>query len=88
MTLPEWPAANGNFEFGQMPVLEVTDAEGKVTKYSQTNSILRYLSIQHGYYPTDDAEQAWEIDSALDAVKDLVTVMANIYWERDLEKKA
>ncbi len=45
MTLPEWPAAKGNFEFGQVPVLEVTDAEGKVTKYSQTNSILRYLSI-------------------------------------------
>ena len=85
---PDWPGVKGNYEFGQLPVLEITDAEGKVKKYAQTLSILRYLSIQNGYYPKDNAEQAWEIDSTLDAIYDLVNGLVKIYWEKDLERKA
>ena len=84
---PDWPALKGKFEFGQVPALEITDAEGKVTQYTQTVSILRYLAIRHGYYPTDNAEQAWEIDSALDSVSDLVNGLVKIIWENDPEKK-
>ena len=74
---PYWPGVKGNYEFGQLPVLEITDAEGKVKKYAQTLSILRYLSIQNGYYPKENAEQAWEIDSTLDAIYDLVNGLVN-----------
>ena len=83
-----WPAIRDNFEFKQVPALEITDAEGKVTQYTQSISILRYLAIRHGYYPTDDAEQAWEIDSVLDAVSDLFSGLVKIVWEKDPETKA
>ena len=85
---PEWSTYKPKFEFGQVPALEITDADGKVTQYTQTISILRYLSIKHGYYPTDNAELAWEIDSVLACVSDLVTALVKIFWEKDLAKKA
>ena len=49
---------------------------------------MRYLSIKHGYYPTDDAELAWEIDSVLACISDLVTALVKIFWEKDPAKKA
>ncbi len=85
---PDWPANKGKFEFGQMPALEIIDENGNTKTYTQTISILRYLSIRHGYYPLDKAEQAWEIDSALDTVSDLVTALVKIHWEKDPEQKA
>lgn len=85
---PDWPALKGKFEFGQVPALEITDKSGKTTTYTQTISILRYLSIRHGYYPLDNAEQAWEVDSSLDSVSDLVNGLVKIVWENDPEKKA
>ena len=45
------------------------------------------MSIRHGYYPTDNAEQAWEIDSVLDSVTDLISGLTKIMWETDPEKK-
>ena len=74
-----------NSNFGQVPALEITDAERKVTQYTQAVSILRFLSIRHGYYPTDNAEQAWEIDSVLDSVSELITGLVKIIFENDPE---
>ena len=83
--IPDLSAYKDKFEFGQVPALEITDAEGKVTQYTQAVSILRYLSIRHGYYPTDNAEQAWEIDSVLDSVSELITGLVKIIFEHDPE---
>ena len=83
----DWPTVKGHFEFGQVPALEITDAEGKVHQYTQTLSILRYLSIKHGYYPADP-EKAFECDSALDSVNDTINGLVKIVWEQDPAKKA
>ena len=83
----EWPAIKGSFEFGQIPALEVKDAEGNSRLFTQTLSILRYLSIKHGYYPIDNPEKAWECDSALDACNDLITGLLKFRWEKDPDLK-
>ena len=85
--IADWPSYKEKFEFKQMPAMEITDADGKVTMYTQSISILRYLSLKNGYYPTDDAELAWEIDSALAAVYDMGTGLSKILWERDPEQR-
>ena len=84
----EWPGMKPKFEFGQIPVLEVTHPDGKVKLYAQTLSILRYLSIRYGYYPADNAEVAWTIDSSLDSVYDLINTLVLIMKETDPERKA
>ena len=78
--LPE-AKASGNLEFGQMPVLEV---DGKF--YSQSQSILRLLGKQHGYYPAD-AYEAWRVDSTLDAINDLTGAFYKVHFCPDEETK-
>ena len=59
--------ATGKLEFGQVPVLE---KDGKCK--AQTIATLRYLAKEHGYY-SEDAYEAFLIDSAADAVGDVFT---------------
>ncbi|TNV75844.1 hypothetical protein FGO68_gene691 [Halteria grandinella] len=83
----EWPKlkAEGGFEFAQMPVLEVKT--GETTKqYCQTLSILRYLGRKYSLYPAD-IEDAWTVDSTLDAIIDIINGLAKIHWEADEERK-
>ena len=88
-TREEWPVVKkeGGFEFAQMPVLFITDAATGVKKqYSQTCAILRYLGKQHGFYPAD-IEEAWAVDSALDATNDVVLALGRIHYEADEERR-
>ncbi|KAJ1451069.1 hypothetical protein M885DRAFT_446982 [Pelagophyceae sp. CCMP2097] len=57
--------ADGTLPFGQVPLLEVTDAAGAVTRIAQSNTILRFIAKLGGAYPTD-ALSAAAIDSAMD----------------------
>jgi glutathione S-transferase len=57
---------SGKLEFGQVPALEV---DGKF--YAQSYAVLRMIGIKHGYYPIDNAENAWRVDSTLDSINDL-----------------
>ena len=59
--------ASGNLEFGQVPALEI---DGKF--YSQSVSILRFIGLKYGYYPTDNAEVSWAIDSTIDSLGDVM----------------
>mmetsp|Transcript_18980 Transcript_18980/g.18120 ORF Transcript_18980/g.18120 Transcript_18980/m.18120 type:complete len:95 (+) Transcript_18980:12-296(+) len=48
-------------EFGKIPILEIG---GEM--YSETQSILRFLGKQYGYYPVD-LDAAWKVDSIIEA---------------------
>lgn len=72
----------GVFEWGQVPVLEV---DGK--SLSQSHAILRFLGRKYGYYPTDDIEVAWKIDSALEAIIDLAVAMFKVKNEAEDKKE-
>ena len=59
--------ASGNLEFGQIPALQVGDKF-----YSQSVSILRFIGLKYGFYPTDNAEVSWAIDSTIDSLTDIM----------------
>ena len=59
--------ASGNLEFGQLPVLQVED------KYlAQSVAILRFVGLKYGYYPSEDPELCWRIDSTIDSLGDIL----------------
>ena len=58
--------ASGKLEFGQLPALE---RDGKM--YVQSTAVIRGLGIHFGYYP-EDPYHAYLVDSAVDAVGDLL----------------
>jgi glutathione S-transferase len=47
---------------------------------------MRYLGKRYGYYP-DDPDQAWLVDSTMDALNDVINTVARIYWEKDEDRK-
>ena len=57
---------NGDFALGSIPVWEEDDFQ-----VCQSNAILRMLGIRLGYYATDSMI-AYQIDSLLDFVEDMV----------------
>ena len=68
-------------EFGDFPVLE---KDGKF--YAKGPAILRYLARTHGLYPTDPA-LAYQVDSTLEHVRDLMQKLVPIALETDEEVK-
>jgi glutathione S-transferase len=59
--------ASGNLEFGQLPVLQEGD------KYlAQSVAIQRYIGMKYGYYPTENPELCWRIDSTIDSLGDIL----------------
>ena len=73
--------AEKNFEFNQVPVLEM-DGE----QYSQSYSILKLLGKMYGYYP-EDPKQAYKVDSMLQAGQDLQENWWHTFLEKNEEKK-
>jgi glutathione S-transferase len=73
--------AEGKLEFGQVPLLE---HNGK--NLVQSWSILRYLGKQFGYYP-ETSEEAWAVDSLVDACEDYLTKYFRANFEKDEERK-
>ena len=73
--------AAGKLEFGQLPMLE-HDGRHLV----QSWSILRYLGKLHGYYP-ETSEEAWAVDSIVDAVEDYLGKYFRAAFEKDEERK-
>ena len=76
--------ASGKFEFGQLPVLEGPSC----ILYAQSNATLRYLGIKYGYYPQNDAELAWRIDSTLDSYEDVFQAYYKAAFASSEEAKA
>ena len=64
-----------------MPAIEVG---GKF--FVQTDAIMRLLGRKYGYYPSDP-EVAYLIDSFIDGLKDFVSKVYAVHFEKDEEKK-
>lgn len=79
----EWPTKKAELkpEFGQLPVLE---HEGK--KYAQSGAIIRLLGRQHGLY-SDNAFDAWRIDSIDNSVSDLADQYYKFFFDQDESSK-
>ena len=74
--------AEGKLEFGQVPMLE---HNGK--HLVQSWAILRYLGKHFGYYP-ETSEDAWAVDSLVDACEDYFTKYFRAQFEKDETRKA
>jgi glutathione S-transferase len=74
---------NGLAEFGQLPILE---RDGK--RYVQSWSILRVLGQELGYYPSTDAEAAYQVDVVVEGVEEFFTKYFRPIFEQDADKKA
>jgi len=69
----EWPALKPTMPNGQLPVLQLNGLGGK--KLGQSGAILRYLGMNHGYYP-DQPLEAQECDEFMDGYAD---ILAKVY---------
>lgn len=65
--------AKGKFAFGQVPLLEVDEGEGKVHHLVQSGAILKYLGKISGLYPANDPILEAKIDAALAQETDAFT---------------
>lgn len=81
---PKWREEHPEvkLEFGQIPVIE-ENGEWK----AQSMAILRLLSRRHGYYPETDPFVAWQIDSAMDSLWDIIPDLLIVRDEPDMFKK-
>ena len=68
----------GKLEYNQLPAVEVG---GKF--YVQTRAILLMAGKKYGYYPEDDPEKTYLIDSFLDSLADVIGAFASIVMETD-----
>ena len=75
---------SGKLEFGQVPMLETEDGK----HLCQSWAILRFLGRKYGYYPEDDPEVTWKIDSTIDAVEDYLQAYLRFHFETNEERKA
>ena len=73
--------AEGKLEFGQLPMLE---HDGK--NLVQSWAILRYLGKLFGYYP-ESTEEAYKVDSTLDAIEDYLGKYFKANFEKDEDRK-
>ena len=73
----------GVLEFGQVPMLTTEDGKN----LCQSWAILRFLGRTHGYYPSDP-ENAWRVDSTIDACEDYFNIYFKMEFEKDPEVKA
>ena len=79
-TMEEWPSKKDNYEFKQLPQLEVN---GK--KLTQTIAICLYLARQLDLYPKDIYLQ-YHVDSLL-ACRDDITRLYRKVWDKEATKE-
>ena len=79
-TMEEWPSKKDNYEFKQLPQLEVN---GK--KLTQTIAICLYLARQLDLYPKDVYLQ-YHVDSLL-ACRDDITILYRKVWGKEASEE-
>lgn len=69
ITFDQWPAKKPSTPFGQLPVLEITEASGKSWQLAETHAIVRFIFRR--FRPGVSEEDFALIDSLVERVYDL-----------------
>jgi len=72
--------------FGQLPYLQVTHEDGRVTVISQSMAISRYLAREFGLAGKDNEEQAL-VDMFNDQIQDFANQLYRVIYEFDETRK-
>ena len=84
-TFQQWPELKPNVPGNQLPTLELNNG----TRLGQSLAIVRYIGMQHGYYPID-ADEAQHVDELCDGFNDILGVVYKPHFtapaERDTSK--
>lgn len=83
ISFEDWPKWKPEMPGGVLPVLEFTTVERR----GQTLSILRYLGIKFGYYPTDH-DDAWCCDSLMDGLNDILPKIYGPFLAKPEDREA
>ena len=83
VTFQQWPEYKPGMPNLQMPALEMGDGK----RIGQSNAILRFLGMRHGYYPKDPME-AYKSDMLCDAFADVGGVIYKPHFAKPEEKDA
>ena len=81
ITMEEWPNKKQNFEFHQLPLLEVNNK-----KMTQTFAICLYLSRQLNLYPKD-IDLQYQVDSLLACRDDFTFLYRKIKFKENNEEE-
>ena len=76
-----WPTIKDQFDYGQIPALEI-DGQTLV----QTEAIMIYLGIKYGFFP-QDADSSYNVMWWIEGIQDLTAKTIPWYFEKDLEVK-
>ncbi|TMW67937.1 hypothetical protein Poli38472_007609 [Pythium oligandrum] len=80
---PEFMALKPKLLFGVLPEMDI---EGK--RYAQSVALARYAAKQVGLYPSNDDMKALEVDMIVDAVRDVMNLVAKgTFRESDPERR-
>jgi glutathione S-transferase len=78
LTHQEWPERKSDLPFKQIPALEVTDKDGKITVIAQSNAIERFVANKFNLLGKDDLERG-RVDMINEHLVDLVNILIDCY---------
>lgn len=81
VTFQQWPELKPHVPGHQVPTLELNNG----TRLGQTLAILRYIGMQHGYYPKDPME-AQHVDELCDGFNDVLGVIYKPHFTAPAER--
>lgn len=87
--LTEWKTSElkASLEFGQLPLYEEVNAEGKVERrIVQSNAIYRYLARKFDLYGSNEDERV-RCDIIQEAFYDSLTELGKMFWDKDYASK-
>jgi glutathione S-transferase len=83
----DWSKLKNTFSFKQLPVLEVTETDGKVTRIAQSNSIVRFVASRFGLDGKNDLERA-SCDMICEQIRDIFDSLIHIFLIKNEEEKS
>nr|QUF59398.1 glutathione S-transferase GSTS1/2-4 [Brachionus angularis] len=82
----QWAQLKSSSPLGQLPFIEIND-NGKVTRFSQSMTIARYLARRFNLAGKGEEEQT-TVEMYADQVSDLLNEFIKFYFEKDETRKS